>query len=213
MQVFTWISIFFTQVFIVCIPFVFIESTFTLFVYVVLVSLKSFYQQLDSFKSFLTYLICISSTILGANNTNRAYVPLSNKQTNNRSVCGCIVRYWRRGISKQLNINCLLTWPSPVIPGVCSNYGYKTDIPNPRGEDLDTGQCISSKLHGLLQQPFIGRQLEHPPRIALHGYLSVVESISRWRHGDTLAVCIEVSALCTIVRHRRSVVYGRLYTS
>jgi len=40
------------------------------------------------YKSFLTYLICSTSTILGTNGLNSADVPLSYKQTNKYGVLG-----------------------------------------------------------------------------------------------------------------------------
>jgi len=45
------------------------------------VSVSNRVQLLVYFKSFLTYLICFISTILGTNSINSAVAPLGNKQT------------------------------------------------------------------------------------------------------------------------------------
>jgi len=79
LHVFTWISIIFTQVCIVCILFVFIQyiNICTVPIYVELVSLKSFLTTLISLISFSARLIWSIS-----NSLNSVDEPLSNKQTN-----------------------------------------------------------------------------------------------------------------------------------
>jgi len=47
-----------------------------------LVSLRSFFNYFFYYKSFLTCLVCSTSTILGTIGLNSGDVPLSNKQTN-----------------------------------------------------------------------------------------------------------------------------------
>jgi len=48
-------------------------------------NVSNFFILLLYYKSFLTYLICSTSTILGINGLKSADVPLSNKQTNKQT--------------------------------------------------------------------------------------------------------------------------------